>query len=77
MEISYGELYHMDPVKARGEVIKRYWETNSISQKTRDFFTSRKVVRSILRRFKERGEEGLKNKKPVPKNSPKRVAKEI
>ncbi|MFH7835957.1 MAG: helix-turn-helix domain-containing protein, partial [Candidatus Aenigmatarchaeota archaeon] len=59
--LSYRELYKKDPVFARKKVIEVYKKTQNKSLTARIFKTNRCVIRKILKRYEELGEEGLKD----------------
>jgi len=70
---SYYELFKSAPLLARKVLIKAYEETGNISEVARKFRTTRKTVRKVLRRYKERGEDGLKDLSRRPRSSPRRT----
>ena len=74
MEVLYQEMYKMKAVEARKRVIKTYEETKSIRKTAKLWGTSRLVVRKWLKRYKEKGEEGLKDLSRRPKRCPWRTA---
>lgn len=61
------EVCKSAPVLARRAIIGAYEENRNISEVARLFRTSRKTVRKVLRRWKERGKEGLKDLSRRPK----------
>jgi putative transposase len=67
---SYKELYQQAPLFARKNVIKVYQQTKNKSLTARIFKTHLCVVRELIKRFEQEGEEGLKNRSRRPKNSP-------
>jgi len=71
---TYQELGKSAPVLVRKFVIRAYEETGNISEVARMFGTTRKTVRKVLRRWKEGGEEGLKDLSRRPKRSPRRTS---
>jgi putative transposase len=73
MEVLYQEMYKMKAVEARKRVIKTYEETKSIRKTAKLWGTSRLVVRKWLKRYKEKGEEGLKDLSRRPKRCPWRT----
>jgi transposase len=77
MEISYWEIYKMNPVKARTKMIELYLKLNNISQVARIMKTSRRIVRKWIKRYKESGLDGLVDRPRRPLNSPRRTPLEI
>ena len=67
---SYKELYQQAPLFARKKLIKVYQETKNKSFTAKVFQTHLCVVRKIIRRFEQEGEEGLKDHPRRPKHSP-------
>jgi len=70
---AYKELLKANEIFARQLVIRTYKEVKSITKTAEILKTTRKTVRKILKRFEERGDEGLKSLSRRPKNSPKRT----
>ncbi len=58
---TYQEIGKSAPVLVRKFVVKAYEERGNISEVARLFRTTRKRVRKVLRRWKEGGEEWLKD----------------
>ena len=75
-DMAYGELYDMNPIKARWHLIKTYEETGSIRQTARRWHTSRQVVRKWVRRYQARGEAGLQDLSRRPHNIPRQTPSE-
>lgn len=73
MELSYKEVYQMNPVAARLGLVKSYERTGSISATARDWNTSRLVVRKWLRRYQRAGEAGLLGRLKRPHHSPRQT----
>jgi len=70
MELSYREVYRMNPQEARRRLVETYWETGSLSETARRWGTSRQVVCKWVRRFLEEGEAAFADRKkrgPRPK----------
>jgi len=76
-DLAYQEIYHMNPVKARKQLVETYQETGSISYTSRLWHTSRNVVRKWVKRYEAEGEEGLKDRSRRPHHSPRQTPKEI
>ena len=72
--ISYYELCKSAPLLARKAIVRAYEETGIISEVARLFRTTRKTVRMVLRRLREREEEGLKDLSRKPKSSPRKTS---
>jgi len=71
--LAYGEVYAMNPVRARKRLVQTYQETGSI-RKTADLWgTSRRIVRKWVRRAEEEGEEGLRDRSRRPHLSPRQT----
>jgi transposase len=71
---TYYELGKSAPLLARKAIIRAYEETGNISEVARLFRTTRKTVRKVLRRWRERGEEGLKDLSRRPRRSPRKTS---
>jgi len=70
MDISYKE-------EARRQIVDTYFTVRSISQVARLWHTSRNVIRKWVRRFKQKGEEGLRDESRKPYSSPHKVSHDI
>jgi len=57
-DLAYGEVYAMNPVKARKRLVQTYQGTGSIRKTASLWGTSRRIVRKWVRRAEEEGEEG-------------------
>lgn len=77
MDISYKEIYAMNKEEARKQVVDTYFTVGSISQVARLWHTSRNVIRKWVRRFEQRGKEGLKDEPRKPHSSPHKVSDDI
>lgn len=77
MELSYREVYRMNPQEARRRLVETYQQTGSLSETARRWGTSRQLVRKWVRRFHQGGEAGLQDRSRRPKTSPRRTPKEI
>ena len=75
--MAYKELYDMNPVKARLQLIKTYMQTGSIRETARRWGTSRQVVRKWVQRYKAQGEIGLQDRSRRPHHSPRHTPPEI
>ena len=72
-DLAYGEVYAMNPVKARKRLVQTYQETGSIRKTASLWGTSRRIVRKWVRRAEEEGEEGLRDRSRRPRHSPRRT----
>jgi len=79
MNIKYHKIIknHNKPEEIRYEMIKRYEETKNYSLVAREFKTKRTTVRKWVKRYKDKGKEGLKDLKRTPKHIPHKTPKEI
>jgi len=77
MEIFYHELQKMKRVEARKRLIETYKKTNSIRKTAKLWGTSRNLVRKWVKRYKQGGEEGLRDLSRRPKRSPFKTPDEI
>ncbi|MEO0097436.1 MAG: helix-turn-helix domain-containing protein [candidate division WOR-3 bacterium] len=77
----YKELYNKMNIEARFKLrvkmIEAYNQVKTIRQISREYGVSRNTLRKWIKRYKEKGEEGLKELSRKPYNSPKRTPKEI
>ncbi len=71
---TYYELCKSAPLLARKAIVRAYEETGNISEVARLFRTTRKTVRKVVRRWRERGEEGLKDLSRRPRRSPRKTS---
>ena len=76
-DMAYKELYDMNPVKARLQLIKTHMQTGSIRETARRWGTSRHVVRKWVQRYKAEGEVGLQDRSRRPHHSPRQTPPEI
>lgn len=66
--MTYKNLLKLNKVQARMILIKKLKKNNGDVKKTaRQFKTDPKVVRKWRNRYEKDGEEGLKDKPPIPK----------
>jgi len=70
---SYRELLKADKIMARKFIIQAYEKTKNISELSRIFKTTRKTVKEIIKRYQQKGEDGLKDLSRRPKNSPRKT----
>ncbi len=63
LKITYQDLLKLKPVDARRKVLEVYFRNGgNISRTSREIGVSRKTVRKVVRRYKEKGEEGLRDR---------------
>ena len=74
MEVLYQEMYKMKRVEARKRLVTTFRETKSIRKTAKLWGTSRLVVRKWPRRYKEKGEKGLRDVSRRPRRSPRRTS---
>ena len=77
MNISYREIYAMNEEEARKQIVNSYLATRNVSKVALLWHTSRNVVRKWVRRFKEEGDEGLKDRSRRPCSSSNKTPQEI
>ena len=70
MELSYREVYQMNPVAARLKLVRSYEKTQHIATTARLWHTSRHTVRKWVRRYAAAGKAGLADRSHRPHNSP-------
>ncbi|MCL0094356.1 helix-turn-helix domain-containing protein [Dehalococcoidales bacterium] len=73
MDISYYEVYTMSKEEARRLIIETYLDTGNLSLTARLWHTSRHVVRKWVRRFEEKGDEGIRDRSRRPQSSPQQT----
>ena len=66
-----------NPYNLRLRMVKMYLDSKNYSLTAKAFSTSRFTVKKWVKRFYERGLEGLKEEKRGPKKSPRRTPEEI
>ena len=76
-DLAYWEVYTMDAVEARKRLIHTYEQTGSIRATAREWQTSRQVVRKWLKRYRQEGEEGLRDRSRRPRRIPRRTPPEV
>ncbi len=76
-ELAYREVYAMNRVEARKQLVRTYEETGSIKATAEAWHTSRQVVRKWVRRSRQEGEAGLADRSRRPHHSPRRTAAEV
>lgn len=76
MTLYYKMICRMSSFNLRLEMVK-YAEENGISKTARDYRTTRLTVRKWVRRYKEKGLNGLKDRSRAPHHIPHKTPKEI
>ena len=74
MDVSYQEVYKMNPQEARYRLVQTYHKTGSLARTARLWQTSRAVVRKWVRRFQSEGEAGLADRSRRPHSCPRHTA---
>lgn len=77
MELCYKEVYHMNPIEARKRIVNTYLQTKSITRTAALWHTSRQVMRKWVRRYQQRGEEGLADLSRRPHTCPRQTPAEV
>ncbi len=76
-DLAYGEVYAMNRIEARRRPVETYEKTGSIRETARQWHTSRQVVRKWVRRYREEGEAGLRDRSHRPRHRPRRTSPEV
>jgi transposase len=77
MDVSYKEIYAMNKEEARKQIVHSYLALENISRVARLWHTSRNVVCKWVKRFEQKGEEGLGDESKKPHSSPGKVSQDI
>ena len=78
LKITYQDLLKLKPVDARRKVLEVYFRNGgNISRTSREIGVSRKTVRKVVRRYKEKGEEGLRDLSRAPRRRPRKTSDDI
>lgn len=77
MEVSYKEVYKMNRKEAKQKLLETYWKTGNISETARQWSTSRQVVRKWVRRYDEKGNDGIIEHSRRPHHYPAKTSKRI
>jgi transposase len=77
MDLSYKEIYMMNPELAKLRLLQTFWKTKSISETARRWKTSRQVVRKWLRRYEAGGREALLEHSRRPRHCPTQTSARI
>jgi putative transposase len=73
MELTYQEVYHMNPVQARKRIIHIYQQTQNYCETARRCHTSPQLVRKWVQRYQQYGEQGLHDLPKTPKRQPRKT----
>ena len=76
-ELAYREVYAMNRLEARKQLVRTYLETGSVSATARLWHTSRQVVRKWVTRYREQGDAGLADLSRRPRHSPRQTASDV
>lgn len=78
LKITHQDLLKLKPVEVKRRVLEVYLKNGgSISKTSRETGVSRGTVRKIVRRYQEKGEEGLKDLSRAPKRRPRKTPEEV
>jgi transposase len=77
MELTYQEVYHMNPVQARKRIIHIYQQTQNYCETARRCHTSPQLVRKWVKRYQQYGEQGLHDLPKTPKRQPRKTDPDI
>ena len=73
MELTYKEVYHMNPVQARKRIVQIYQQTQNYCETARRCHTSPQLVRKWVKRYQQYGEQGLHDLPKTPKRQPRKT----
>lgn len=76
-ELAYREVYAMNAIEARKQLVRTYQQVGSISATARLWHTSRQVVRKWVSRYLAEGERGLVERSRRPQCSPRQTPAEL
>ena len=76
-DLAYREVYTMNAIEARKRLIHTYEQTGSIRATAREWHTSRQVVRKWLKRYRQEGEKGLRDRSRRPHHMPRHTPPEV
>jgi putative transposase len=77
MELTYQEVYPMNPVQARKRIIHIYQQTQNYCETARRCHTSPQLVRKWVKRYQQYGEQGLHDLPKTPKRQPRKTDPDI
>ncbi|MFT0743910.1 helix-turn-helix domain-containing protein [Synechococcus sp. RC10B2] len=77
MELTYQEVYHMNPTEARKRIIHIYQQTQNYCETARRCHTSPQLVRKWVKRYQQYGEQGLHDLPKTPKRQPRKTDPDI
>jgi transposase len=77
MELTYQEVYPMNPVQARKRIIHIYQQTQNYCETARRCHTSPQLVRKWVQRYQQYGEQGLHDLPKTPKRQPRKTDPDI
>jgi transposase len=73
MELTYREVYHMNPIQARKRIVHIYQHTQNYCETARKCKTSPQLVRKWVKRYQLYGEQGLRDLPKTPKRQPRKT----
>ena len=77
MELTYQEVYHMNPIQARKRIVHIYQQTQNSCETARRCHTSPQRVRKWVQRYRQYGEQGLHDLPKTPKRQPRKTDPDI
>jgi transposase-like protein len=77
MELTYQEVYHMNPIQARKRIVHIYQQTQNYCETARRCHTSPQLVRKWVQRYQQYGEQGLHDLPKTPKRQPRKTDPDI
>ncbi len=73
MELTYKEVYPMNPTEARKKIVQTYLQTGNYCETARRWHTSPQLVRNWVQRYQQHGEQGLQDQPRTPKHQPRKT----
>ena len=73
MELTYKEVYRMNPVEARKRTVHIYQHTQNYCETARRCHTAPQLVRKWVKRDQQYGEQGLRDLPKTPKRQPRKT----
>jgi putative transposase len=77
MELTYQEVYPMNPIQARKRIVHIYQQTQNYCETARRCHTSPQLVRKWVQRSQQDGEQGLHDLPKTPKRQPRKTDPDI
>jgi transposase len=73
MELTYKEVYPMNPIEARKRIVHLYQQTQNDCETARRCHTFPQRVRKWVQRYQQDGEQGLHDLLKTPKRQPRKT----